>query len=291
MSAFYGFLFRLVGLLPLRWTHALGAVLGKIMLRMSPAYARALQANMALAGYTDVALTEKVIAESGKMVLEWAFLWNRDAAQLLPYGQDRSAVPICQDILKQGKGIIFLTPHLGCFECTAQGYAALVGPITVLYTRPKLPWLQKMIDSGRNKRNVTLAPADLSGVRTLMRALKNGEAIGILPDQTPREGEGVWAPFFGKPAYTMTLVQRLHETFGAPIVLAWGERLPNAAGFTVRAIPFAEPLERDPLAAATQLNRALEAVIRTCPEQYLWGYNRYKAPKDAKPQPSQLSAP
>ena len=249
------------------------------MAQLSRGYAQTLDANLAQAGYADRALRRRVVAESGKMVLEWAWVWSRSHTQLMAHVQYPGAAAVAQTALAHKKGVIFLTPHLGCFEVTAQGYAAVMGPITVLYSPPKLPWLQEMIDSGRNKHNVTLAPATLAGVRMLMRALKNGEAVGILPDQTPRDGEGLWAPFFGKPAYTMTLVARLHQLFGAPIVLAFGERLADGAGFKVRAVPFNEALSADPLAATTQLNRAVEDLIRTCPEQYLWGYNRYKAPK------------
>ena len=249
------------------------------MVRFSPAFAKQTEENLRLAGYTDAAMRQKVIAESGKMVLEWAWVWSHSHDAMMDHAMDRSAVPVAKNALSQGRGVIFLTPHLGCFEVTAQGYAATIGPITVLYSPPKLPWLQAMIDSGRNKHNVTLAPATLAGVRMLMRALKNGEAVGILPDQTPREGEGLWVPFFGKPAYTMTLVARLHQLFGAPIVLAYGERLPKGEGFKVHAVPFTESLQGEPLAAATQINAAVENLIRRCPEQYLWGYNRYKAPK------------
>jgi KDO2-lipid IV(A) lauroyltransferase len=121
-----------------------------------------------------------------------------------------------------------------------------------------------------------------------LRALKAGEAVGILPDQTPGRGEGEWAEFFGRPAYTMTLVQRLAEATGAPIVLVWGERLPRGAGYRghAEAMPPRLPGE----SAARHLNRALEGLIRRCPEQYLWSYNRYKRPPGVEA-PPQSTAP
>jgi Kdo2-lipid IVA lauroyltransferase/acyltransferase len=280
-----GFLFSTIGRLPLAWVHACGAWLGRLMFRWSAGYRALTVENLRGAGYTDAVMLDRVIRESGKMVIEWAYFWNRKADALLRDTPDQSAQDPARAVLAQGKGVIFLTPHHGAFELAAKGYAAKVGPITVLYSRPKLPWLQHMIDQGRAGEGVQLAAADLAGVRALFAALKRGEAVGILPDQTPRNGEGVWAPFFGRPAYTMTLVQRLHRTTGAPIMLGWAERLPDHT-FAVMTQPLGETLSRDPVEAAAQINRQIEVVIRRAPEQYLWGYNRYKVPKGVTPPPT-----
>ena len=185
-----------------------------------------------------------------------------------------------------GRGILFLTPHLGCFEITAQYYAAR-RPITVLYRRPKQDWLAPLIEEGRGA-NLKLAPADLSGVRRLLKALRGGEAVGMLPDQVPGKGEGVWVPFFGRPAYTMTLATRLVQQTGAALVLMWGERLPGGAGYRLHVSLPSGPLpasadndEALQVACATALNQAMEQLILQCPGQYLWGYHRYKAPRVA----------
>jgi KDO2-lipid IV(A) lauroyltransferase len=125
-------------------------------------------------------------------------------------------------------------------------------------------------------------PADVSGVRDVLNALKRAEAVGFLPDQVPSVGEGEWAEFFGRPAYTMTLAAKLAQREGVQCFLAFGRRLPRGRGYAIvlRPLPPALPGERP----ARQLNRALEALVRECPEQYLWSYNRYKVPKGVKPQ-------
>jgi KDO2-lipid IV(A) lauroyltransferase len=119
-----------------------------------------------------------------------------------------------------------------------------------------------------------------------MRALKRGEAIGLLPDQVPPQGMGVWADFFGAPAYTMTLAARLAQQTGAPIVLALCERLPQGRGFQLRLNALPEPLPLQAadaqalqVAQAEVINRAMQGLILQCPQQYLWGYNRYKVPR------------
>jgi KDO2-lipid IV(A) lauroyltransferase len=117
----------------------------------------------------------------------------------------------------------------------------------------------------------------------MMRALKRGETVGLLPDQVPPEGMGVWVPFFGRAAYTMTLAARLVQQSGAEVSLLWTERRPGGAGYVVHAEPLPEPLpERGDEASALAINRAMEAVIRRCPRQYLWGYHRYKSPRRAE---------
>ena len=130
-----------------------------------------------------------------------------------------------------------------------------------------------------------MAPADPRGVRMLVRALKRGEAVGILPDQTPTAGEGVWAPFFGKPAYTMTLAHRLHRLTGAPVVALFAERLPRGSGYRLRLHEIGD-LPEDATQAATRINAAIEQLIALAPTQYLWGYNRYKHPKGADAPPA-----
>jgi len=124
----------------------------------------------------------------------------------------------------------------------------------------------------------------------MIRALRRGEAVGLLPDQVPPSGMGVWAPFFGRPAYTMTLAARLLQQTGAVPLLIWGERLPRGAGYAVRVRPFGAPLpagtdEAAQAECAAIVNRAMEGLIRERPQQYLWGYHRYKAPRTAPNEP------
>jgi KDO2-lipid IV(A) lauroyltransferase len=184
--------------------------------------------------------------------------------------------------LAHRRGIVFLTPHLGCFEITAQYYAYRApadAPLTVLYRPPKKKAIEPLMRTGRERPNLRVASADRGGVRILLRALRQGEAIGILPDQAPGVGEGEWAEFFGRPAYTMTLSGRLAEASGAQVILAYAERLPQGRGYHLQLSLMPPPLAGE--SPARTLNRALEGLIRSCPAQYGWGYNRYKVPAGA----------
>ena len=273
------FLMNLVARFPLVILHALGALLGWAMYGLSPTYRRHLRGNLEAAGYGEDAATRRAaVAGAGRMLAELPAVWLRPAAEVIALVRRIDGREHVDAARAAGRGIVFLTPHLGCFEITAK-IAAEEFPITVLYRAPKFAWLQPMIEKGRGQDNVRLARADVSGVRELLGALLRKEAVGILPDQVPGEGEGEWVEFFGRPAYTMTLAAKLAARPGSVCLLAYGERLPGGEGYMlhVRPLPAAEPGE----SGTRRMNRALEALIRECPGQYLWGYNRYKHPKGA----------
>jgi KDO2-lipid IV(A) lauroyltransferase len=183
-----------------------------------------------------------------------------------------------QQALALGKGLILLGPHAGNFESLGAIYTSRF-PATVLFRPPRVTWLQEWIIKTRTRKNLTMAPANQTGVRSLLKALKRGQTIGILTDQVPVLGEGVWAPFFGRSAYTTTLVQRLQSLTGAPIFVMAAQRNGIGKGYTVRYQEMKEPLSEDIAIAASQLNRAMEDMIRLMPTQYLWGYNRYRTPR------------
>ena len=278
------FIFRILGRLPLQVVHWLGGVLGWLAYLVSPTYRRHLQQNMAQAGI-DAALNGRVAAETGKQMLELARIWMRPLEEATAQVVEVTGWEYVEAAQKAGQGIVFLTPHLGCFEITAQ-YLSSFGDITVLYRPPKSAAAQELILTGRKREKLHLAPADLSGVRALIKALKKGQMVGMLPDQAPKTGEGVWLKFFGRYAYTMTLAARLTET-GAVSLLTWGERLPGGRGYRVHFLPPSSPFSGATIERAQQINFEVESLIRQCPSQYLWGYNRYKRPAGAEAPPAE----
>jgi Kdo2-lipid IVA lauroyltransferase/acyltransferase len=223
-------------------------------------------------------------------VTELPALWLRPAERSLREFVDVEGGELVDAAHAQGRGLVLLTPHLGCFEMCAQAYAEwfapTYGPITVLYRPAKQLWLREVMEASRARPGLATAPASLAGVRQMMRSLRRGEAVGLLPDQVPPDGQGEWAPFFGRRAYTMTLAARLAQQTGAATLLIWGERLPAGAGYVVRISALPEPLPADAsdqAESAAVVNRAMEALIGQCPQQYLWGYHRYKSPRPGAP--------
>ena len=278
------FLLRWLSRRPLWLLHGLGFVMGWTAYLASPSYRRRLRANAALAGLS-APQRRAAVAQAGCLVTELPRLWLRPADQAIgdPVRWENDA--LIDGLLDDNRGLVLLTPHMGSFEVSAQAYAQRFGrrqPLTVLYRPARQAWLRELEETARARPKLATAPATLAGVRQMMRALKRGETVGLLPDQVPPEGMGVWAPFFGQPAYTMTLAAKLVQQTGAAVAVLCTERLPRGAGYVVRALPLAEPLPASgDEASAASLNRSMEAVIRLAPTQYLWGYHRYKAPRNA----------
>jgi KDO2-lipid IV(A) lauroyltransferase len=269
------FLFRALSVLPLPLLHATGAALGWVVYSVSPSYRRRLRANLEQAGYAHC--RKQAIGEAGKAIVELAFVWCARPERVARHASVENW-DLVQARLDAGKGIVFLTPHLGCFEMTAQ-QIALQTALTVMYRPPRKSALKPLVEGARARHNLHLAPANLSGVRILAKTLKSGQPIGLLPDQVPQEGEGVWAPFFGRKAYTMTLPAKLAQLGKADIILVYAERRPHGRGYTVRFVPFEGELAGTPAEQAAAINRAMEELIARCPAQYFWSYNRYKQPQ------------
>ena len=276
----------------LRTLHVMGALLGWLAWALSPSYRRRLRDNAQLAGIS-AADRRAAVAEAGRLTLELPRLWLRPRAQPIADPVRWQGAQHVEAALAQGRGIVLLTPHMGSFEVAAQAYAERFGgqqPITVLYRPARQRWLRELEETARARPALATAPATLAGVRRLLRALRRGQTVGLLPDQVPPGGMGVWVPFFGQPAYTMTLAARLVQQTGAVPLLIWGDRLPRGEGYEVCVAPLAEALpEADAddaawqTAAAAVINRNMEQMILSRPSQYLWGYHRYKQPRQGAP--------
>lgn len=277
-------IFRLIALLPLRTLHNLGALVGHATFAMSKEYAARTEENLRQAHLaTDekhfALLRDQAISEAGKGIVELPWVWSRPLEQVCATVQTCKGWEHFEAAHARGKGIILLTPHWGCFEVVGL-YVGQRFSLTCLYRSPKQDWLEKIMRAGRERGLARLATADVSGVRVLFKALKRGEAIGLLPDQVPSQGEGEWVDFFARPAYTMTLSGRLAQASGATVLLAFAERLPHGAGYVLRFEPLTLDFSRP---VTMQINTALERVIAISPAQYLWSYNRYKVPHDVIP--------
>ena len=274
--------------LPLGWVQALGAGLGWLAYALSPPYRAKLRANAALAGVGGTTLRQAV-AHAGRMSAEVPWLWFRrqPLGPLLQW----EGPPLVQQARAEGRPLLLLTPHLGAFEVCARACAEAHGehwPITVLYRPARRAWLARLQADARSRPGLQVAPATLAGVRQMLRALRRGEVVGLLPDQVPPHAQGVWAPLYGRPAYTMTLAARLALQTQAAVVLVWCERLPGGRGFVFHQRAPADDLaalaaSQGDEAAAAAVNRAMQALISEGPAQYLWGYNRYKGPAPVAP--------
>ena len=276
--------FRLVARLPLGWAQRLGGWVGWLAWWLSDRHRQRIRSNLAqaLGEEPSQRLLDQTIAEHGRMVFELPFMWLRPQQEVLDKIARVEGAELIEAARARGDSLLFLTAHLGCFEMCAQ-YCSTFGPITVLFRPPRQAELGPLMQAGRVRGNVRSAAADVAGVRQLLRTLRAGEMVGMLPDQAPRAGEGIWAPFFGRPAWTMTLAARLSVAKNVHVLMIWAERLPRGQGYVVHVSEPVEPIVGTPEERVAIINREIERLIRQCPQQYLFAYNRYKRPAGAPP--------
>lgn len=264
--------------LPLKWIHRIGAGLGRLFYMIASKQRRILVANLRQSQLfpSELALKKAVRQnqqEMGKFILESLAIWSRSQAQVLQWVRHVYGKDCLDEAIAHGKGILFLTPHIGCFEITSIYYASMQ-PITVLNRDSRKRWMRELMQAGRQKGAVTLAPANLKGVRQMLKALYANQAVGILPDQIASKGQGEWAAFFGKPMYTMTLVSQLLSRVDTRVIVVVAERLADGAGYDLHL----QAVNPEAVSSPAKLNRVLETLVTQFPLQYMWSYDRYKQP-------------
>jgi KDO2-lipid IV(A) lauroyltransferase len=279
--AYMRLLFRLLGLLPLFLLHWFGAVVGGLAFLLSARERRRAAQNLAYAYPHGVpgGLAWQSALSSGRAMAELPYLWTRSADRVLAHIDHLEGWSEVEAAKERGEALVFLTPHIGCFEIAGQICGSRL-PIVCLYRAPKSPTVESLMVAGRTRSGMMLAAADNAGVKKLLKSLRRGEAVGILPDQVPQNGEGIWVPYFGEPAYTMTLAARLTEFPKVRTFYIYALR--RAFGrYRVVVRPPAMPMSGDLPARVLQINREIEAIVLAHPDQYFWSYNRYKAPNEA----------
>ncbi|WP_432723554.1 lysophospholipid acyltransferase family protein [Jeongeupia wiesaeckerbachi] len=277
--------------LPLWFFHGVGIVAGWLAWAADSTYRQRLATNLRQSGLAKndadyTRLLRSSIEQHGKAGAEMLVHWLRPAEQVAQLVVERRGWEHVEAALVSPKPILFVSPHLGAIEaCGVHLAMRIPRQLAALYRPPKIKALEPLMLASRDRENGLAAPANAKGVRLLLKTLKGGQTAYMLPDQAPGAGDGVWAPFFGQPAYTMTLLPKLARQFDATVLMCFAERLSWGRGYRLHVEPL-PPLTGEPVADATTVNAAIEALITRAPDQYLWSYNRYKRPAGA-PRPGE----
>jgi KDO2-lipid IV(A) lauroyltransferase len=286
-------LLRPLAWLSLRANHAVGAFLGRLVYLLSARYRRRLLENLARSGLAPTGddvrrMGRENAAEIGKGATELIWALFRPAGEIASKIVRTTGWESVERLREAKRPIVFVIPHLGGYDVAGR-YLWTKLPILAMYRPHKLSWFDELMREGRNRGaapdGTNTAPATMAGVRMLLKHLRAGGCSIVLPDQVPGTGDGEWVDFFGRPAYTMTLVGRLQEASKAALVFCFAERLANGEGFALHCRPVEGMLPADRRESARRVNQAVEELVRMCPSQYLWGYNRYKRPAGAPPPP------
>lgn len=274
-------LFTILSWLPLPLVHRLGSLLGRSLTLLSNDLRDTARTNIKqcfpdYSAAQQQQLVSQCLQETAKATLETGALWLWPMEKVLPLVREVSGEDLLKQAMTEGKGVILAAPHFGAWEIVGP-YCAAHWPMTCLYRPPRQKALNDVMLHGRERAGITLAPTDGSGIRALYKALGRGELIGILPDQDPDRNAGVFAPFFGVQANTMTLLSRLANKTGATVLMAYAERLPNGQGYHLHFEKTdAGLLEGDETQKATHLNQAVQRCVLHQPAQYQWAYKRFK---------------
>ena len=271
-----------LGRLPWSWLRRLGDVAGWCWLRLDARESRVARRNIelaypALSPAQAAGLQRAVLRTTARQALETLRFWTRPHADNLALIRETHGLERFDAALAAGHGLIIAAPHYGNWELLNQWLAART-PLAILYRPPESAigeaFLRRVrADAGDR---VTQVRAEGAGIRQLFKLLKAGGVVGILPDQQPKAGDGEFAPFFGRQALTMTLLNRLAERTGATVLFGYCERIGTGPGFALRFEPVADVIGgSDPVAAATELNAGIERIASRDPAQYQWTYKRY----------------
>lgn len=280
-------LLRLFAWFPLRVSHALGASIGWLAWVSRSGLRRTAAENIhrclpELSPAQHHHLVRQTLLETGKTLTELGLIWRGSRTQIEPLAREVMGEEILSNALAGGRGAILLAPHSGAWEFGGL-YTALNVPMTTLYRPPREPAFELLMTASRERFGATLVPANRHGVKALLLALRRGELVAILPDQEPSAGEGAFAPFFGQPAYTLTLIHHLMQKTGARAVFGRTERLPHGAGYRLKYVEVPANLyDPDPAIALAALNQGVEQLVRENPAQYQWVYRRFRR----QPEPS-----
>lgn len=273
---------RLLGLLPLRVLHALGSIVGALMRALDTREYRVTQRNVALC-FSDLDAKEQAafvrasLAQTAMGLTELPRIWGVTPARALALIKEIRGVELLHNAIARQRGVIVAAPHLGQWELLNL-YLCTQGSMALLYRQPQhLAW-EPLLLAGRGALGATQVRADAAGVRELYRCLRKKMILGVLPDQRPKGGEGEFAPFFGLPCKSMTLLSRLAHKTGAPVVFGFTERLPNGQGFRLHFLPAPAGIaDADLTIAVGALHQGLEQCVRVAPLQYQWTYKRFSS--------------
>lgn len=276
---------RVLSWLPLAAARRTGDALGTLVWLAHGNAARVTRINLALC-FPELGererrrLARRSLRQTSRLLGESGVTFRWPAARWRALVQDVQGERLVADALAGGRGVLVLVPHLGNWEFLSLYLGRY--RMLALYDPPRLRGLEAPIRAARERGGAQLLAIDRGGMRALFEALRARRLVALLPDQVPRRQAGVYVPFFGVPALTMTFAHRLIQRTSPVVVLATALRV--RGGFAIRFVA-ADPdvADADPVTAAAAMNRAIETLVRSAPDQYQWEYRRFRRPPPGRP--------
>jgi len=268
---------RVIELLPLPAQRRVGSALGLLIRCLPLAYVRIARRNIelcmpGLSSEDRNDLVDRHCTSLGMGLCETADTWWSSDRRVNALAQVQGLENL-QAALAKGRGAIMIGGHFTTIEIATRILGTVV-PLNVLYRPTKNAVLSHIMLTSFSRHG---KPIPYDDIRSMIRALKNNEAVWYAPDQSYRNKGAAMVNFFGIPAATTTATSRLARISGAAVLTYFPERLPGNAGYRVVIGPALENFPGDDVISDVErFNRLLEAQIRRVPEQYLWVHRRFK---------------
>jgi len=227
-----------------------------------------------------VQLAKKSAIQSGLLFSEFPDAWLGNKQKIERQIMEIKCAELVDQIQSEKKPLVIIAPHIGNWEFLVQ-WIQLNYPLIGLYSPSKIPQIDRLIYNARKKFGCEPYSTDSRGIMQLLKGLKQGGTMMMLPDQVPRKDAGIYTPFFGKAAYTMTLLHKLVKKSKAKVLFAACTRREDNKGFDINfEKPNFDASESDVEVFNLGMNQQIEKMIYRYPEQYVWDYKRYKRQPD-----------
>lgn len=275
----------LTAYLPLSLLHGIANLAGRLFMLIPNRAKSTTEKNLAtcfpeLSAAQLQELTLHSLQNTACTALEMGKAWMLPVEKTVALVVETEGVEEYRAALKSGKGVILMAPHLSNWEVLGF-FACHETPSTFMYQPPRQAAVDRLLREVRSRSGVKMAPTNRKGVAQVLAALQAGEMVGILPDQVPADESGVFAPFFGEPAFTMTLISKLASRTGATVFCGFAQRLPGGKGFRAVFQKADDEIGSSDLeTSVTSLNRSVEKVVTMAPSQYQWEYKRFRRRPD-----------
>lgn len=277
--------------LPRKWVMALGGFLGDQLRRRNAKRRRIAEINLALCfpELSERRRRQLLVAhfrQYGRGLLDIGLALWASAARVNRLCRLERRQWLQQ--LARRNRIIVVSYHFTTLDFSGSILAG-IHPLVSMMKRDRNPLITWQLWAGRkhlDQDNIIMVMRD-QGLRPMVRGIRAGHICCFVPDEDFGESSHtVFAPFFGVPTSTLTVVGRLAKLTGALVVPSATRLDPQTGRYTMTV---GDPLENfpsaDPRADATALNRAMEDLIRQAPEQYMWTFRWFKTRPDGQPNP------
>ena len=261
---------------PRRLALSLGAFYARLLDLLIPRLRRTAFRNLELAGFPaprHKPIADGVFSSIGRVIALFARfpdLNRKNISDWIRY----EGFEHFERARARGKGVLFATAHLGNWELSAFAHALLAEPLNIVVRPLDNPFIDSLVERRRTLSGNRLIDKT-DAARSILRALRKGEAVGVLIDQNSSESEGVFVDFFGIKACANLAFARIAAHSGAAVVPGFALWDPQLARYTLRFFPEIE-ITGDSSSDTQRLQTILENVIRQYPDQWLWIHRRWK---------------